>query len=116
MPISLREWIINDYREAIALSQAPEDLKASLRSHERYPVFLDRLCKELGRVPKLRRDQIKNSVYDLTNFFIKNVKRYRDEKMMSDVALKCAQSKELENKELEEWVSKNVIEVNDRKA
>lgn len=86
----MRQFIIQCYEEALALSQAPEELKDAIRRRgghgERVPAFLDNLNKELNTVQNITKEQIRDSVYSLTDLFINTVKRKADEDMMSDAA------------------------------
>lgn len=83
--MDLIHLVRRDYQEAVALADAPTELKRSLAAHERVPGFIDNLARELSRVPGLKRETIKVAVYELTNLFIANVKRRADEMHMSEV-------------------------------
>lgn len=81
----MKKLIYDSYCEAVALSKAPNELKRALKTHERTPVFINNLEKELKKVdPRiLNTITIKNTVYDLTNLYIHNVMRLANEKQMS---------------------------------
>ena len=86
--MSLRELIRSSYQERIALAPIPEELRRSLRSHERIPKFFDNLERELAVLPPALRsvERIKDAVYSLTDIFTANLKRIADERQMSDLA------------------------------
>jgi hypothetical protein len=85
--MGLREYIIDDYRERIELrSDIPSELKKSLRTNERVPVFIDNLKKAIDGIPrkiKIDRMKLKNLVYDMTDIFINNVRTHCEQKHMS---------------------------------
>src|SRR3990172_5198299 len=100
----LRRLIQQDYREAVAFTKMPDDLRRALKTHERIPAFLTNLERELSshKVTKfLSRTKIKRIVYDLTAMFIKNAERVVNERMMSDAARWAIEKKASERKELE---------------
>lgn len=82
--------IRQDYQEAVRLLPGiPEELRASLKTNERVPIFLDNLTNEISKLPAHIRPQrlkIKQIVYEITNTFVLNVKRAADEKHLSDIA------------------------------
>lgn len=81
-----------DYQEYVAMAQIPRELKDALKTHERVPVFVDNLAREIKAIERVRvgkrldRMTIKKMVYDLTEMYIGAVKRQADERMMSEVA------------------------------
>lgn len=92
--MTLRELIRSAYQERVALSGIPEELKRSLKAHERIPKFFDNLERELAVLPAAYRtnDRIREAVYSLTDVFTGNVKRMADERQMSDLARSAAAS------------------------
>jgi len=89
--MSLRAKIVQDYQEYVndPLNNIPTELRRALKSHERVPVFIDELNKQLMQV-KLKsfddRVKLKRVVHEFTAFFIQNLKRFVDEKHQSDLA------------------------------
>lgn len=76
----------DDYQEYITLREMPTELRRALKSHERVPVFIDNLAKELYHLPfPVSRETIKKCVYDLTEVFVRLVIKQSDERVMSDV-------------------------------
>lgn len=62
----------------------PTELRRSLRAHERVPMFIDNLAKELRKMPMtLKRETIHDAVRDLTLLFINTAQTARDQKMLS---------------------------------
>ncbi len=88
--MDLKHLITSDYQEAVSLLPGiPGELRKALKSHQRVPVFIDNLVKEVSTLPKhLRPDRLKlkRIVYDLTNVFVMNVKRQAEERHMSELA------------------------------
>lgn len=100
----LRRYIEADYRECVALTEMPADLKQALKAHERIPAFFKNLERELAQASKLgvlSRETIKHSVYSLTEFFINNVKREANERIMSDAMKAAAVQKATHRQEIE---------------
>lgn len=89
--MTLREIVRTDFAEYIKVDpNVPEDLRRSLKTHERVPAFVDRLAMELKQVEdqgiKLDRLKIKMVVYDLTAVFVSLLKHRANEMEMSDIA------------------------------
>lgn len=107
--MNYHKLIKESYIEAIALDQTiPLDLRSALRSHERMPLFLDNLAKQLAgaqanRIKSnkdaLHEAQIKSIVYDFTKIFIDGVKREAENRYKSDVKkqLEMAQAQMLKD-------------------
>ena len=91
--MSLRRLIQDAYQERVRLADVPDDLRASLRAHERVPAFFRNLEHELARVPQLRGSQITDAVYSLTDTFIAAVKRAAEQRAMSDAARSAIREK-----------------------
>ncbi len=90
--MSLKDLIRSDYKEYIAMfgHQFPTELIRSLKHHERVPVFVDNLSKQLQlieRRKKIRLDRVKvkDIVYDMTKNFLTLLNRRADEMAMSDL-------------------------------
>lgn len=84
----MRQLIIKEYQETVALAPVNEELKRSLKTSERVPAFLARLERELIAVPKrLRTDaNIRATVHDLTLLFLESIEKKNEERMMSEAA------------------------------
>jgi hypothetical protein len=112
IPISIKDMVIADYQEFIAISSdIPEDLKSALKAHERVPAFFDALSYQLSLVEKnnphlINRAVIKKATYDLADLFIKGVKHRADIKMMSDASRSVINSKVSEKQQLDNALDK----------
>lgn len=89
--MSLKAYILADYQEAIALNTSiPAELRRSLKTNERVPIFLERLAAQLDQIERrklnLSRMRIKSIVYDMTDFFVNNLKRKIDMDTKSKIA------------------------------
>lgn len=94
-----------------ACKDMPDDLRASLKAHERVPLFIDNLAREILKVERsdhrfkgkpLTRDEIMGIVSDFTKTFIDSVKRQRDEAIMSEAAKKAIEHNDLRAREMRE--------------
>lgn len=93
----------------------PDDLRASLKAHERVPAFIDNLARQIHLIEKndhrfkgkpLTRDEIMTIVSDFTDVFIQNVKRKRDEEIMSEAAKKALEHNHTRATEMRELADK----------
>lgn len=104
--MDLRQMIICDYQERVAMkSGIDSELRRALKTHERVPVFLDNLVKQIQDIPRARktkgligtwtmdRMKLKNLVYEMTDFFIKNVETLHDERSKSEIARQMIKDK-----------------------
>ncbi len=109
--MDLRHLITSDYQEAInLLPGVPSELRKALKTHQRVPIFVDNLFKQISRLPphlKPTRLRIKQIVYDMTNVFVTNVKRQVDEKHLSDLAKAAEKKKAQDIKDLASTVDGN---------
>lgn len=90
--MTVREMVLSDYRERVSLNpNIPGELRSALKTHERVPVFVDNLCKEIAkfdRLPKkikIDRMKLKKLVYDMTDMFCLAVKSEADNRYKSDI-------------------------------
>lgn len=86
--MTLREMVVADYQERVALCSVPEDLKRSLKAHERVPQFVDNLVNEINRFPtkiKVDRVKLKYLVHQMTDIFILAVKTTAENKFKSEI-------------------------------
>lgn len=99
------------YKEAIALNpRINSDLRAALRAHERMPLFLQNLAKELeivqaDRVNKWKKPytekNIKDLIYDMVEVFISGVELEANARRESDIKKKMAEYKAQQQKDLD---------------
>ena len=82
----LRDIIIRHYREAVALSTVPDELKRSLKTNERIPSFIDNLHRELAAVPNLSAESIQTTVYDLTMLTLDMIEKQARENYLTEAA------------------------------
>lgn len=84
----IRDLIRKAYRDYIETEYSvPTELRLSLRTHERVPVFVDNMARELSRPGlNLKRETLIMCVRDMTRFFIENVKRAAEERTLSPLA------------------------------
>lgn len=95
--MDLRQMIIQDYQEKVAMMDIPSDLKTALKSHERVPQFVDNLLKEINNFPrklKVNRYKLKSLVYDMTELFIKGVETTSKVRQMSEIERNALKPKE----------------------
>lgn len=75
-----------EFRRYIEESDMPREFKATLKTHERVPVFIDNLAKQLSGLPHhINRDDIVGAVRDLTRTFIHAVKLKMDQDRRSQL-------------------------------
>jgi proline dehydrogenase len=85
----LRRLCREQYAARVAMRQdIPNELKRALKTHERVPVFVDNLVKQLNH-PKIRKDigqaTIIMAIHDMTDIYINNVMKMADERRLSDL-------------------------------
>lgn len=74
------------YQRTIKDAPFPKELKLALRSHERVPVFIDNLAKEIGKISfKVKRETIEQTVRDMTLYFVEVVKFQAEDRVMSPI-------------------------------
>lgn len=96
--MDIKQMIRADYQERVALRQdIPSEFKKSLKTHERIPVFVDNLAKEIGKIPdarrkngqplrwKLDRRKLKDLVYSMTDLFISSALKHCEDRHKSDL-------------------------------
>jgi len=83
---SLRKFIIAMYQQAVNDSEAPVELKLSLRASERVPKFLMNLEKECALLPNKHqtKEKIGYLISQMTKVFLKNIQAQADQMMLSD--------------------------------
>jgi len=102
----IRDYIVQDYQEAVALYNGPEELKKSLRASERAPAFIDNLVRELSKFPEIKRETIKSVTYDLTNVFLDAVKLKAEQMMLSDAAKNAMKAEHEEAKRMDKLANR----------
>lgn len=106
------------YQEALALNKnVNAELRAALRSHERMPLFLSNLAKNLEDLQASRRglnryiypeNQLRQIVYDFTEVFISGVVAEAESRYRSEVQKQMLAQQEQAKKDLEATASGNV--------
>lgn len=82
----VRELCRRVYRETVEAAEINTELKRSLRTHERVPVFIDNLARQFAVLSwRIKRESIEMAARDLTRWFIANVDRKAKENLMSDM-------------------------------
>lgn len=97
-----REFARSIYKQIVESEPMNEDLRRSLRAHERVPLFIDNLTRELEKLggTNLKKETIEQAVGDLTRFFINACQTSRDQKMLSTMARLSLEAKIAERKRL----------------
>ena len=116
----IRELCRKIYRETVEAADINTELKRSLRTHERVPVFIDNLAAQFkGLRFTVKRDSIEKAVRDLTWWVIKAAERKAHENLMSDMEKLMIKAKEQakedfrrEAEALEKKGAESVIEEN----
>lgn len=101
----------DSYKEAIALMpDIPLDLRTALKSHNKIPLFLHNLAKQLDQTQatrinkskaKLADQQIKEIVYDYAKIFIQGVVAEANARQQSDVQKHLLAAQEQAKKDLD---------------
>ena len=106
-----REFVRKAYQEAVRLHPtAHQDLKDSLKTNSMVPRFVDDVAVEVQKVqdsflkkniPILDDMAIKGLVYDLTNMFINNIEKRKEEAYMSEAQKMLIKQKQDYQRDLE---------------
>ena len=81
---TLGDLIKSTYQETIKEGPWPDELKRSLRAHERIPAFFGNLHKEFDKPGlNLKRETVVMAVRDMTMLFVAAVHRKAEERIMS---------------------------------
>lgn len=105
------------YQSYIATAEMPEDLRRSLKTHERVPAFIDNLAMHVERIeksPKLKArtrlniEKITSLAIDFTKVFVANVIRQADERRMSDAEKQRILKAQSDAKELDKLVEETI--------
>ena len=102
--MDLKPLCIQTYQTTVASMQIPDELKRALKTHERMPRFLDNLVIEL-KVSRTRGidvsdEEAKKIVDSMTRFFVQNVQRHADDRIMSEAAKGQIKREEQTKKEM----------------
>lgn len=81
----LRKKIVTHYQERVKTAEIPNELRRALKTEERIPLFVDNLTRELSKVRNLREDQLRDSVYSMTDVFIAAVKAKAEQRNLSEL-------------------------------
>jgi hypothetical protein len=98
----LRRLVVADYQQCVSLASVPDELKRSLKTNERVPVFIDNLVVQISRAKGVSRETIRTAVYDLTTTFLQLTHRKAEEMRMSDLARSTIEAKAREADAIEE--------------
>lgn len=91
---SIKEMVLEDFREAVRLAKCSEELKRSMKTQERVPLFINNLTAQIKhaervlfrRGKRLDRLKIKMLVQSMTSIFLNNIECKAHEMQMSDAA------------------------------
>jgi len=111
--MSIRHLISKVYQETVAFADVPEELKQSLKSNERVPAMIHNLETEFGKMPlRLQtRENIEETVRDMTGIFLSNLERLASERHLSD----CAKAAMLATQDKQTKQDKIVKDIEDGK-
>jgi len=88
---NIRSVCVAAYRAAINAPNVDPELRRSLRTHERVPLFIDNLTREFTQAErngvKVSRAMIEAGTHDMTQIFIGAVIRSAEEKLLSPLAI-----------------------------
>lgn len=94
----IRDLCRKTYQETIKAMEIPVELKRSLKVHERVPLFIENIARDLALSKKtLKRETIIQATRDMTRMFVGLVERKAKEGLMSTLA-KRALKTEVEKK------------------
>lgn len=86
MRSEIRDLCRQTFRETVLTMEIPRELKVALKVHERVPVFIDNLAKELSTTQfKVTKEHVIQATRDLTKTFALLVERQAKERVMSDI-------------------------------
>jgi F0F1-type ATP synthase membrane subunit b/b' len=90
----LREICRKVYQETIIGAPIPNELKRSLKAHERVPAFIDNLAREFSKAKvSVRRETIEQAARDMTHLFVNAIHQQAEEKLMSPIKRAMLQKK-----------------------
>lgn len=89
----VRAICVKTYQHYVKTEPMPEELRRSLRAHERVPVFMDRLALDLaGTTAKLSRERIEAATRDMCGLFVQAVKQAALERTASPLQVALAKA------------------------
>jgi membrane-associated HD superfamily phosphohydrolase len=112
---TIRDICREEWKRFVENADIDPEFKRALKVHERVPVFIDNLCRELMTVKNVTKDDIIKAVRDMSGWFLTNAQRKAGEQMMSDATksmmLKKQAEKEQFDKDVETIDKKGVMHV-----
>jgi len=85
--MDLRQLCVSTYQDFVKNEPMPDDLRRALKTHERVPVFIDGLVKELSNVKhSVPKQSIIDAVHSMSKVFLRCVEQKAKELYMSDIA------------------------------
>lgn len=80
---SLRRLIIRYFQERVNQAPMENELRRALKVHERVPLFIDNMARELSRVKGLTVTHVRDVTESMTDFFIETVKAHTEQRLLS---------------------------------
>lgn len=82
----IRKIVVDVYRKTIKEGPYPDDFKRALRTHERVPLFINNLVRELSApLLNVKRETIELAARDMTRLFVSGCFVKAEERAMSEV-------------------------------
>lgn len=101
--MNIREFCVKTYQEYVRTTPMNEDLRRALKSHERVPVFINNMARELAQ-SKAKKETVEQAVRDMTKYFISQVEAQAKFRAMSDLAKMTLQADQAKKEKLNEHV------------
>lgn len=101
----IKDWVIADYQEAVLMLKAPQELKDALKTSDRIPKFVDNIviqikgCEDASIA--LTRIQIKDIVYNMTEWFLRCLEAEGKKRYASDLEKTAIRAAEEEAKKFD---------------
>ena len=115
----LTELVRHAYKNYVERDlEFPTELKNALKAHERVPLMIDNLARELREVEKHAyklkgiqptKQELVSIVEDFTRVFLQNLVRQADEKRMSDAAKAAIKQNEADAKQAMQMIEESQI-------
>lgn len=84
--MDIRTLCLRTYQDYVRTASIPNELRRSLRAHERVPRFIDNLADQFKRLTfEVKKETIEHAVRDMTRLFVANVQRQAEEKSFSSL-------------------------------
>ena len=99
--MEIQQFVRETYQDVVKQAQIPDELKNALKAHERIPVFVDNMAREIKALPyTVDKEVIRMAVRDLTLWFMQAATRQANERIMSDLEKWSLKQKEQDKAEL----------------